>query len=69
MNYQRREVWTKLIVRLADGRKICNCGESYEVMCHDAGCSAGQINAKYEVGERLTRGLTEVCRLIGEKFP
>ena len=56
-----------LILRYADGRRICNCGEAYYSpaepgtywtsdghvpdVCRD-GCSANLINAKYEMAKR-----------------
>jgi hypothetical protein len=64
--------FNKLIVRYADGRKICNCGEAYQEPCMRGikdgvercdlmgckhGCSANQIEAKEYIAKRVISDL------------
>lgn len=66
----------KLIVKFADGRKICNCGEAYLSPCASGidregrnrtdmlackdGCSVNQINAKEYIASRVVELLPTV---------
>ena len=63
----QNDAFTKLLLRYADGRQLCNCNEAYEglvkayvvgkgyVMVPGCvhGCSTNKIDAKEEVAERL----------------
>jgi hypothetical protein len=47
--------WQKLILRFADGRQPCNCGNAYynaEGRCA-YGCSANAIEAREEIARRI----------------
>ncbi len=63
-----------LLTKYANGRKLCNCRQAYEtpVLCETvggdavissnchAGCSANQIDAKYEVAEKAAREIGDL---------
>lgn len=66
----------QLIIRYADGRDICNCGQAYYENCGEGmidgerrynikacrfGCSSNQINAKDYVAKRVLEELINPC--------
>lgn len=68
-----KENFEKLIVRYADSRQICNCGEAYYTNSGQAyidgqlvnnfpvcegGCSSAQIAAKHYIAQRVAEELS-----------
>ena len=75
-----REHFKELVIRYADGRPICNCGQAYYTPCGEGylngerrtdmlicryGCSAAQIDAKNEIAERVLKELQHNAELSG----
>ena len=49
--------WKRLVRKLAEGRRQCNCGEAYEAP--DGGCSYGCSSNKQSVRDEIARKLED----------
>mgnify|MGYP001594664983 CR=1 FL=1 len=54
---ENEEKFKSLVVRFAEGRKLCNCREAYEDATGGCryGCSANKIYTKYEIASRCLK--------------
>ncbi len=55
MDSEPLTAWQKLVIKYADGRTICNCGDAYydETGNCAYGCSANCLNAQEYIAKRV----------------